>query len=270
MKEKVQYEDDKLKVCAPASLIFIVNDMVKYFYEHYEKVLNFFHLKSYSQYCINLFDDKEKFRSFIINDLRNGNNNLPDYAVGTYDKGMCNQFVGLRKDDNGVYTIKNNNTEYISLDAYMRRVATPVHEFVHIIYFDNCAHNNNKFRVVWLDEGLAQNLSGEYDYLEKDFSKFIEFYSDIKNNTKYIPKLEGIKHGNKFKNDDYDLYKLSYLAVKYLFDTMTKDEIYDIIMDYKKSNELGEYIMSDMFKYLDNIINDEGKRLNGEQISMRK
>ena len=37
MKEKVQYEDDKLKVCAPASLIFIVNDMVKYFYEHYEK-----------------------------------------------------------------------------------------------------------------------------------------------------------------------------------------------------------------------------------------
>ena len=51
---------------------------------------------------------------------------------------------------------------------------------------------------------------------------------------------------------------------------MTKDEIYDIIMDYQKSNELGEYIMNDMFKYLDNIINDEGKRLNGEQISMRK
>ena len=56
-----------------------------------------------------MFDDIDKFRNFVINDLRGGKNTLPDYAVGTYDKGMCNQFVELRKDksrkDNYIYKI---------------------------------------------------------------------------------------------------------------------------------------------------------------------
>lgn len=93
MVEKIQYEDDKLKICAPDSLKFIVDDIVNYFNKHCKKVFNFYHLNSYSKYQINLFDDIDKFRSFVINNLRNGNNTLPDYAVGTYDKGMCNQFI---------------------------------------------------------------------------------------------------------------------------------------------------------------------------------
>ena len=261
MIEKVQYESDELKICAPNSLTFIVNDIVLYFHKQYDKVLNFYHLKSYGKYQINLFDDKEKFRNFVINDLRDGNNNLPDYAVGTYDKGMCNQFIELRKDDKGIYVLKDGKSKYISDNVYRKRVATPVHEFVHIIYLNYCVHGNSKLRVVWLDEGLAQNLSDEYDDLEHDFNEFVKFYNKVKNETKYIPKLEGIKHGNKFKNDDYDLYKLSYLAVKYLLDTMTEDEVYNIVMDYNKSNEIGKNIMADMFKYFDNIIEKGEKEI---------
>ncbi len=179
MVEKIQYEDDKLKICAPDSLQFIVDDIVSYFYKQYEKVFKFYHLKSYSKYQINLFDDIDKFRSFVINDLRNGNNTLPDYAVGTYDKGMCNQLVELRKDKHGVYALKDNKNEYISDKVYIRRISTPIHELIHIIYLNNCAHGNSKLRAVWFDEGLAQNLSGEYDYLEQDFNEFVKFYNRV-------------------------------------------------------------------------------------------
>ena len=257
MVEKIQYEDDKLKICAPDSLKFIVDDIVNYFYKQCDKVFNFYHLKSYGKYQINLFDEIDKFRNFVINDLRGGNNTLPDYAVGTYDKGMCNQFIELRKDDKGVYVLKDCKAKYISDKVYRRRISTPIHELVHIIYLNNCISGSSNFRVVWFDEGLAQNLSGEYDYLEQDFNEFVKFYNKVKKETKYIPELKGIKHGNDFRNDNYDLYKLSYLAVRYLFQTMTQDEIYNIVMDYNKTNEIGKNIMTDMFKYFDNYINND-------------
>ena len=38
---------------------------------------------------------------------------------------------------------------------------------------------------------------------------------------------------------------------------MTQDEIYSIVMDYNKTNEIGKNIMTDMFKYFDNYINND-------------
>ena len=263
MELKIQHESDSLKICAPDSLKFMVSDIVEYFNNNYTRILKFYHLESYNQYCINLFDDLQKFRNFIIFDMRNGNNTLPDYAVGTYDKGMCNQFVGFKKDEKGVYTVINNKVEYISDKAYRRRIVTPIHELVHIIYPNNVIHGNVELRVVWIDEGLAQNLSGEYDYLDNDVNEFIKFYKNVKNETKIIPKLKGIKHGKDFRNENYDLYKLSYLAVRYLFETMSQEEIYDIIMDYEKSNEIGEHILNDMFEYFDKLL-DKRSEINND------
>lgn len=263
MEEKIQYEDSKLKIYAPDSLKFIVDDIIKYFGEQYKKVLNFYHLEKYVQYRINLFDDIQKFREFVVKELRNGNNTLPNYAVGTYDKGMCNQYIELKKNQNGIYIIKDNEEiEYISNNIYKKAVALPVHELVHIIYPNNVIHGDVELRVVWIDEGLAQNLSGQYSYLENDIKEFTKFYNKVKEETKYIPTLKGIKHGKTFKNEDYDLYKLSYLAVRYLFETMIQEEIYNIIMDYEKSNEIGEHIMKDMFEYFDKKISESGENNN--------
>ena len=50
MVEKIQYEDDKLKICAPDSLKFIVDDIVNYFNKQCKKVFNFYHLNCYSKY----------------------------------------------------------------------------------------------------------------------------------------------------------------------------------------------------------------------------
>lgn len=261
-KKKVQYEDNNLKVCAPDSLNFIVKDIVDYFNKNVPRVLNFYHLKNYPQYHINLFDDLQKFRDFIVFEMRNGNNTLPSYAIGTYDKGMCNQFLNLKKDDHGIYRVINNNVEYIDDRTYRRRISTPIHELVHIIYSNSTIHGNPKLRVVWIDEGLAQNLSGEYDYLKDDFKRFIKFYCKVKNETKYLPKLKGLKHGKDFVNENYNLYSLSYLAVRYLFEIMSQDEIYEIVMSYEKSNEIGESILNDMFRYYDVLIESKSEEEN--------
>ena len=44
MKEKIQYEDEILKICAPDSLTFLVQPTVTMFEENYGRILKFFHL----------------------------------------------------------------------------------------------------------------------------------------------------------------------------------------------------------------------------------
>lgn len=60
MKEKIQYEDEILKICAPDSLTFLVAPTVTMFKENYGRLLKFFHSENYPQYQINWFDDREK------------------------------------------------------------------------------------------------------------------------------------------------------------------------------------------------------------------
>ena len=79
MVEKIQYEDDKLKICAPDSLKFIVDDIVNYFYKQCEKVFNFYHLKSYGKYQINLFDEEIKNARYVGEIGLDKGKNIHDY-----------------------------------------------------------------------------------------------------------------------------------------------------------------------------------------------
>ena len=80
------------------------------------------------------------------------------------------------------------------------------------------------------------------------------FYEKVKANTKEIPPLQGLKHGSAFVNENYNMYDLSFLAVRYLFDTKSEEEIYHIVMNPEESNELGKTIMTRMFTYYDEIL----------------
>lgn len=50
------------------------------------------------------------------------------------------------------------------------------------------------------------------------------------------------------------MYDLSFLAIHHLFDTKSEEEIYHIVMDTEKSNELGKTIMVCMFTYYDEVL----------------
>ena len=251
MKEKIQYEDEILKICAPDSLTFLVQPTVTMFKENYGRILKFFHLENYPQYQINWFDEKEKFREYI-KEIRK-DDSLPTYAVGTYDLDMCNQYVYIDKDEQGIYKTINNEKKYLSKTAYHNFLCNPLHELCHILYKNLVIPNHYEKRVVWLDEGLAQVLSGEKDYL-KDKEELKKFYEKVKANTKEIPPLQGLKHGSAFVNENYNMYDLSFLAIRYLFDTKSEEEIYKIVMDTEKSNELGKTIMTRMFTYYDEVL----------------
>ena len=53
MVEKIQYEDDKLKICAPDSLKFIVDDIVNYFYKQSFVILQNIHIRLRFLFYIN-------------------------------------------------------------------------------------------------------------------------------------------------------------------------------------------------------------------------
>lgn len=254
MIKKIQYEDETLKICAPDSLTFLVQPTVTMFKENYGRILKFFHLENYPQYQINWFDEQTKFREYIRAIRKD--DSLPTYAVGTYDLDMCNQYVYIDKDEQGIYKTINNEKKYLSKTAYHNFLCNPLHEFCHILYKNLAIPNHYEKRVVWLDEGLAQVLSGETEYLN-DKEELKEFYEKVKAKTKEIPPLQGLKHGSAFVNENYNMYDLSFLAIRYLFDTKSEEEIYHIVIDTEKSNELGKTIMACMFKYYDKILYNE-------------
>ena len=79
----------------------------------------------------------------------------------------------------------------------------------HILYLKHILNGDLRNRIVWYDEGMAQFMSGEKDYL-KDEKEFKEFYIQAKQRNRIIPNLSELYHGNSFYNDNYNGYKLSY------------------------------------------------------------
>lgn len=193
----------------------------------YEKI---FKVKLNEPIIVNYFDDIEKFRKFIY-DIRQ-EESLPEYAKGTYDEGMVNA--------------------YIEPDKQIKRKYTASHELFHIMYMKYILNNDYSKRIIWYDEGMAQFMSGEKEkYSNKE--KFREYYLKIRSNTKTIPRLNKLIHGESFINDEYNAYDLSYLSIRYLSETLSKDEFNDLMSNYHKIKKYGEDIVEKMFKYYDKL-----------------
>lgn len=94
-------------------------------------------------------------------------------------------------------------------------------------------------------------FSGECD--ENMTNNFMNWYDKVKSSTKIIPNLNELTHGNKFETDEYSGYKLSLLAVKYLFDKFGIDEFKKILNDYEKIMNYGENIIENAFQFYDKM-----------------
>lgn len=91
-----------------------------------------------------LFDDRERFISTIKKFYEN-ETKIPSYCRGTIQEGI-------------IYFLINNKLE---IDTYryeieMRKI---IHEYIHILYNEYISSNDK--RIVWIDEGIAQNFSNE-------------------------------------------------------------------------------------------------------------
>ena len=217
---RINYSDS-LEELSNATVKLLQNKIVEY-----KKLFN---IEFDEQIIVNYFDDLEEFREFIYK-IRGERVSLPKYAKGTYDNGMVNA--------------------YIEPDTQLKRLYTASHELFHILYMKYILKNDYAKRIVWYDEGMAQFISGEKDKYA-DEEKFKRFYLKVKENTKIIPNLNNLKHGNSFCNDEYNGYDLSYLSVRYLNEILNSEDFKKLMSDFSTIKEYGNNLIYRMFDYYD-------------------
>ena len=166
----------------------------------------------------------------FLKSIQNQNKVIPSYCRATFDKGMINILV------------ENLNEENL-----MKNVCTIFHELVHII-------NKEKFydkRVLWFDEGLAQNLSGEMSGIT---SKQIKIIVDNLNDLNQF-SLSSLEHGDSFVNEKYNGYEICYLCVRYLIDTMNHKEFLKLLKSSKSQELVGKELLSKVIIFYNNQYN---------------
>ena len=226
------------KINYPESLSSLALKTLEILEKKIDEYQEFFGIKLDEQFIVNYFDDVEEFREFVYS-LREEKGTLPDYARGTYDNGMINACI----DPN----------------IQQKKVYISSHELFHILYMKYILNGDYSKRIIWYDEGMAQFMSGEKDNLN-DEEQFKKYYFRVKEETKVVPNMNSIKHGKTFWNKDYNGYYLGYLAVRYLYETLSPEEFKSLATDIKKISQIGENIASDMFKYFDKKLINEKRR----------
>ena len=215
---RINYSDS-LQELAESTIKLLQTKIVEY-----QKMFN---IQFDEQIVVNYFDDLEKFREFIY-EIREERESLPKYAKGTYDSGMINA--------------------YIEPDTQMKRLYTASHELFHILYMKYILKDDYSKRIVWYDEGMAQFMSGEKDKII-DEAAFKKFFLRVKEDTKEIPNLNDLKHGDSFYNDKYNGYDLSYLSIKYLNDIFNSEKFVKLMSDFPNIKKYGDDIVTNMFSY---------------------
>lgn len=226
--EKLQFDNDYITLYSPDTLNSVnsrLQDILLSKIEEYKKLFN---IENYRKVIINYFDDINKFREFIYN-ARGEKESLPSYATGTFDKGMINLFIDPEK-------IQTNSTYYDSV------LYAANHELFHIMYKEIVLKNDYSKRIIWYDEGMAEFMSGE-------ISNFNDILKRAIDTTKEIPDLNSLSHGNSFINDKYNGYLLSYVAIHYLYDTLSNEEFKSLLSDFDKIKLYGQNIVDKAFSY---------------------
>lgn len=235
--EKLQVECQQYVLYSPNTLKYITDEMHPILLSKIEEYKKLFDVMDYRQLIINYFDEKDKFRNFIYS-LRGEKESLPQYAVGTFDRGMINAFIA--------------NDIPVNSSQYKKKLYMASHELFHIMYKELVLKNDFSKRIVWYDEGMAQFMSGEKENL-LDYNSFKNYYLEVKENTKVFPNLNSIKHGNGFCNDLYNGYDLSYLCIRYLQEILSNDDFKSLMTDFNRILQYGEIILGNMFEYYDNF-----------------
>lgn len=221
-------ENSEFKIFATDNLENFATDCLAYITEQKEKILDFFGLDRFRKIEINLFDNQETFLKFIKS-LRWQGAKIPSYCKGTFDNFMVNESL---------------NPINVSLNPN-RYKGDVLHECIHIIY-----NSITDKRITWLDEGLAMNLSGEKNDLLDDES--LKDYITQKLLPMNLPSnMNQLTHGEIFVNEEYNGYDLSYISVRYLLETKSKDEIHEIVSNSNKNKalEIGKDILPCALNY---------------------
>ena len=141
-------------------------------------------------------------------------------------------------NDKGAFAYINLNGSKTQDDMFKGLM----HELTHHLY-KYYVYGSNKERITWVDEGIAQFFSGQKDELN-DKEKYHLFVEENLNSIENI-NLNALNHNDKsFGNNNG--YNLSYIAVRYLYETNNLKEFVNIIKNQEKLLSLGKIILSNI------------------------
>ena len=187
-----------------------------------------------------MFDDLETYRSYIKKKY--------NYICADFSRGM------FRPVEKISYVCIEPEILSDSWKSY-KMLSSNGHEAFHYYYL-KYIYKNKEDRIVWFDEGLAQNISGEYDFLIDD--EFKSFFNNWKK--KYIP-IDNLNERTLGKPDIPDEeaferkgvcngYNTSYLIIRYLIETNGEEYILDLMKDRDRILEIGNSnIIEEMKEY---------------------
>ena len=230
---KLQKDTTEYILYSPDSLKYITDNIYKPLDESITFYKKLFDIKEFRKVQINFFDNIEDFRNYIY-ELRKDGKVLPSYAKGTFDKGMINAFI--------------ETNWLVNSPMYNKKLYMASHELFHIMYKELIWEKENKQRIIWFDEGMAQRFSGEYSEGLND-ENFSFWFNSLIENTKEIPNLNDLSHGDGFETPNYSGYKLSLLAVKYLCETLSFDDFKALMHNTKEILEYGKTVVNDAISY---------------------
>lgn len=228
LPEKPLIENDDFIIYGNNDLEIIKEDIMNYLLEKKAFLLNFFGLTSFKRIPINLFNNREIYIEFTKQFYEPA-----PYSRGNFTNGMINYSYDI--------------------NAISRLKRTLIHELIHLFY--QSIWKEKYDRVLWLDEGLAQYLSGEKNLLESNNERFKAWYLNrIIRYDKEIPPIDFLKeHGSSYgkfvdsESNKYNGYDLSYLMVRYIIEHY--NDIIALLNDVQKIRDLEFHIMKDCINY---------------------
>lgn len=215
---------------------YVLPELTNYLDEGIKYNINFFDLEYISKLKIYLYNDIEYYKKIV---------RVP-YQIGTLGGVFSRESVKIFADLDRV--------------DKKRFYAIVLHELTHIIYRNYVQDGD---RIVWFDEGLAVYLSKEKDSLmkEDELNKFLT--ERIIN--KGIPQISFLhKHGNEYGDftdtmtNKYNGYDWAYLMIRYLIETMSKEEFNILMRSKKKILSIENNIIEDTYNY---FINNTRRKL---------
>lgn len=176
-----------------------IDELVEFLEKETKRVVTFFKIKDFGDKVkVKLYDDLNSFRE-------------DNYKIMKREVPLW--LAGLTFRDNGDYINALSLNEYQKTKSHENGTLNDLknlilHEFVHSCHYEI----NNNMRIVWLMEGLATNLSGQYVDNTPRFTKDVELEKMIKGGCSYI---------------NY------YTMFKYVYDTYGYDYIMSLLTDIK-------------------------------------
>ena len=212
MEFDLKINDNDLTIFCSTGLENFSNEFINYFNENIGKIKEELSIDQDTKIIVALTDN-EKQAGFV------------------YGKSSFSGFF----NDTGAFAYINLNGN--KTKEYMFKGI--MHELVHHLYKYYVYGKDNE-RITWVDEGLAQLLSGQKDDL-KDIKKY-QFF--LEENLVYSDNIDlnKLNHNDRsFGNENG--YNLSYIAIRYLYEVCNHEEFINIIKNKEKLLELGSTIL---------------------------